>query len=870
MVVIVAAVAPAKPMGTAFTYQGRLNDGGDLADGLYDFAFRLFDEAGGGGQIGPTVQLGHTDVVGGYFTVVLDFGKGAFNGEARWLEVALAPSDVLFKKTVLKPRQAITPVPYAMHLSNAESSPGYVRTIIVSPADTPTDSGQALISAVNSIPDPNEGRVFLVKIEPGVYDLGTDSFKMREYVDIEGSGQNATIITSTAFDNWDTGTIVAVNNAELRNLTVENRGDNLYAICIYISSVSPVISNVTCTLSAEAIGFQQAHVISVRNECYPYLENVTVDLNVMYTVGDIYGLYCFDGARPTLYRCRIFMFSEDTGLMYGVFNFRAAPVLEYTNIVLEKRATSVGLHCEGASPGIPVILRHCDIAVAGFAVALSTEGYWNIDTTGTTLWGLLAEGSAFSGISGAMQHFRLDSNWRSPNLVGGYPPHLVDESRQVYAGNHVMSNYYNWPDIYGCTISGGGGLEPDENHVIMDHYGTIAGGHNNQAGSQNAYVNDAAYATVSGGGSNTASGRGSVVPGGYNNEAMGDYSFAAGQNANALHEGAFVWAGAGPGLTSTAEGQFLANAVGGVGFNDVPPAGGFHVVADSSTQLLTGTTMLLQAGSDISINCGGSSTETVTANRTSTVGGSRTEIIGTNRTSTIGGSHTERIGTNRTIQVGKSADYAITENLTMQVGQKAGISAGDSVLIDTGKSHTSMNKEGDITLSGSHILLQGSDFPDTQRIGTISLVGDHITMQSARKGEKLDLKLGSAPALSGTALVVDAAGKVGVSLSSRRYKTDVRNLQTDADAVLDLQPVRFKYKDSGQEDVGLIAEQVEEHVSDLVIYDNQGRPDAVKYDRLGVYLLEVVKQLKAENNRLKDRIDQLEKLMMMQYSGELE
>ena len=34
-------------MGTAFTYQGRLTDGGSPADGEYDFRFRLYDAASG-------------------------------------------------------------------------------------------------------------------------------------------------------------------------------------------------------------------------------------------------------------------------------------------------------------------------------------------------------------------------------------------------------------------------------------------------------------------------------------------------------------------------------------------------------------------------------------------------------------------------------------------------------------------------------------------------------------------------------------------------------------------------------------------------------------------------------------------------------
>ena len=38
--------------GTAFTYQGRLNDGGAPANGTYDLTFALFDEATGGAQHG--------------------------------------------------------------------------------------------------------------------------------------------------------------------------------------------------------------------------------------------------------------------------------------------------------------------------------------------------------------------------------------------------------------------------------------------------------------------------------------------------------------------------------------------------------------------------------------------------------------------------------------------------------------------------------------------------------------------------------------------------------------------------------------------------------------------------------------------------
>jgi hypothetical protein len=41
--------------GNAFTYQGRLNDSGSRANGIYDLQFTLFDAATSGNQVGPTV-----------------------------------------------------------------------------------------------------------------------------------------------------------------------------------------------------------------------------------------------------------------------------------------------------------------------------------------------------------------------------------------------------------------------------------------------------------------------------------------------------------------------------------------------------------------------------------------------------------------------------------------------------------------------------------------------------------------------------------------------------------------------------------------------------------------------------------------------
>ena len=113
----------AAPMGTVFTYQGRLIDVNGPADGQYDFEFKLYPDPNSGGfQIFSTAVVDDHDVIDGYFTVELDFGQYAFNGDARWLEIAVRPGDSNDSHTILSPRQQVTPTPYAIRAHIADSS----------------------------------------------------------------------------------------------------------------------------------------------------------------------------------------------------------------------------------------------------------------------------------------------------------------------------------------------------------------------------------------------------------------------------------------------------------------------------------------------------------------------------------------------------------------------------------------------------------------------------------------------------------------------------------------------------------------------------------------------------------------------------
>ena len=103
----------AAPLGATFTYQGRLADGANPANGTIPMEFRLWDSALGGINVGtPAFVSTGVPVANGLFTIDLDFGASAFSGEARWLEIRI-------NGTLMTTRQRVAPTPNAIYASTA-------------------------------------------------------------------------------------------------------------------------------------------------------------------------------------------------------------------------------------------------------------------------------------------------------------------------------------------------------------------------------------------------------------------------------------------------------------------------------------------------------------------------------------------------------------------------------------------------------------------------------------------------------------------------------------------------------------------------------------------------------------------------------
>src|SRR5436190_24194645 len=107
--------------GTAFTYQGRLNNGGVPANGTYDFVFTIFASSSGLNDAFANQTNAATSVSNGLFTVTLNLGDpNIFNGADRWLQIEVRTNGP-GGYSKLSPRQKITPTPYAITAGNLVS-----------------------------------------------------------------------------------------------------------------------------------------------------------------------------------------------------------------------------------------------------------------------------------------------------------------------------------------------------------------------------------------------------------------------------------------------------------------------------------------------------------------------------------------------------------------------------------------------------------------------------------------------------------------------------------------------------------------------------------------------------------------------------
>ncbi len=111
-------------LGSLIGFQGQLTLSGTPMHGTCNFIFSLWNAASGPSQIGSNQPRNNVELTNGMFMVAdLDFGANAFDGNPRWLEIAVqCPGDSAF--TTLTPRSPIRPAPYALYSGNSDKLDG--------------------------------------------------------------------------------------------------------------------------------------------------------------------------------------------------------------------------------------------------------------------------------------------------------------------------------------------------------------------------------------------------------------------------------------------------------------------------------------------------------------------------------------------------------------------------------------------------------------------------------------------------------------------------------------------------------------------------------------------------------------------------
>lgn len=184
------------------------------------------------------------------------------------------------------------------------------------------------------------------------------------------------------------------------------------------------------------------------------------------------------------------------------------------------------------------------------------------------------------------------------------------------------------------------------------------------------------------------------------------------------------------------------------------------------------------------------------------------------------------------------------------------IGAGALTALTSGDGNIALGRSAGLGLiTGSdnvYVANSGANESGTMRLGTTNR--HDRTFVAGIRGVSTGLN-------NAVAVVVDSNGQLGTVSSSRRTKFDIADLDPAVTAALRrLRPVQFRYTQAFADgstplQYGLIAEEVEAVLPDLVAYDGAGDPATVKYHVLPALLLAEVQRLSREVAALQAALD---------------
>ncbi len=659
--------------GTAFTYQGQLQNNGSPASGTYNLTFSLFNVNSGGVPVAGPVTNNAVVVTNGLFTVIVDFGAAVWNGATNWLQIGVETNGVN-TFTTLTPRQELTPAPYAIYAESA-SAAGLSGTIPAASFGGTYGSPVTFNNGADSFDGTFSGQFF------------GSSFIGGDFVgNFIGNGSGLTDVWQTG---GNSGTTAGVNFVG----TTDNQPLEFHVNGLRALRLEPTTNTGFATSAVNVIGGSSANFagpgilgVTIAGGGAPFYFGSGTENRVLDNFGTIGGGVNND-IGTNAYESTI-AGGNANSILPG--SFRSVISGGWVNTVQASAPQSfIGGGYDNQIVGdfrgygdsviaggyVNAILTNADFSVIGGGLYNQIYGDTNDFGTGVIAGGdantinsnswnsfigggeqnAIGSGSYYSFIGGGQNNV-ADSPWAvigggssdtigtndENSFIGGGWENLI-QGGGIYAvvaggwDNVIQDNgqyatigggLFNLNNAANAVIAGGQGNLLGDNagwgvigggngNIVNANDSTIGGGDQNSiqiysadadigggilnviqtnnvgsvigggylnqiqssayvyviaantiaGGVENVIQSNVLYAAIGGGGYNTNNAYFGTIPGGYGNMAAGNFSFAAGNHAQALYAGDFIWADSqSTNFTATASDQVSFRCQGGVRF----------------------------------------------------------------------------------------------------------------------------------------------------------------------------------------------------------------------------------------------------------------------------------------------------------------
>lgn len=219
---------------------------------------------------------------------------------------------------------------------------------------------------------------------------------------------------------------------------------------------------------------------------------------------------------------------------------------------------------------------------------------------------------------------------------------------------------------------------------------------------------------------------------------------------------------------------------------------------------------------------------------------------------------------NQSIAIGQASGYESQGNQSIAIGRTSGQTNQSSYSIAIGQSagayaqginSIAIGQNAGAYAQGNNSIAIGYNAGTTSQISnSIVLNCSSTPLNPATTGLFVSSIRG--PRSSSNVLSYDTAtNEIFYNGSSERYKYDIEPLDKDTSAIYKLQPREFKYKSSGETDIGLIAEEAFKCDPSFAYLDKDQLPEGIRWNVITTYLISEFKKLKLE-------LDELEKMSL--------